>query len=312
MRSDETYQKVTDIHDHVIGLLRSMKIPPFPAHYKKHFDQLFLEMADERLRKEQEDAEHKVLTDSKEDVTRYIDIAKRSVMSFVESHSDIASVAQVQKEYVENAPNEMLEQFVAFIDGLNTINQNMSEELDKAQSKIVELTTELNDALATLTVDPLTKVGNRSAFLERMEPILEVGQEKKLAMVLMMVDVDSFKYLNEEHGHIAGDKILYFLAQTIKSMIREGDRIYRYSGDKFVVVMTRCDGKQAFTVADKIRSKIEQSKLLYSGMSIHMTISIGVTVHQKGDSFEKITGRVQEALYCAKKSHKNCTFLHDW
>jgi len=312
MNQKETYQKVSEIHDHVMGLMRSMQLPPFPAHYKKYFDQIFLETADEQLRKEQENAEHKVLSSSKEDLTRYLDIAKRSVVSFVESHADIVSVAQEQKAYIDNAPSEMLERCVSFIDGLSALNENMSDELDKAQLKINELKTELQDALATLTVDPMTKVGNRAAFVERMEAIIEAGEDKKLSMVLILVNVDNFKYLNQEHGQRAGDKILYFIAQTIKSMIRDSDRVYRFGGDEFSVVMSRCDGNQAFAIADKIRAKFEQSKLLYMGMNIHLTISVGVTVHQQGDTFDKIIGRAQNALYCAKKSHKNCTFLHDW
>lgn len=312
MNNADVYRRVTDIHDHVMGLLRAMQIAPFPAHYKKYFDQLFLEIADEKLRKEQEDAEHKVLDSSKEDVTKYLDIAKRSVMTFVESHADMATAVQGQKEYIDSAPTPMFEQFVSFLDGLSATNDTLTVELDKAQEKIGELTTELNEALATLTVDPLTKVGNRSAFLERMEAIVEAGEDKKLSMVLLMFDVDNFKFLNEEHGSVAGDRVLYFIAQTIKSMIRDGDRIYRYGGEEFTVVLTRCDGKQAHAIADKIREKIEQSKLLYMGMTIHVTISVGVTVHHRGDTLEKIMGRVQEALYCAKKSDKNCTFLYDW
>lgn len=312
MNNHDIYAKVTDIHDHVMGLLRSMKVPPFPAHYKKYFDQLFLEMADEALKKEQENAEHKVLGNSKEDMSKYLDIAKRSVMSFVESHADMATAVQGQKAYIENAPFSELEAFVSFIEGLGATNESLTAELDKAQNKIGELTSELNEALATLTVDPLTKVGNRMAFTERMDSIIDVGSDKKLSLVLMMIDVDNFKFINDQYGQVAGDRVLYFIAQTVKSMIREGDRIYRYGGEEFTLLLSRCDAKMAFAIADKIRQRIEQSKLLYNGTHIHVTISIGVTVHHQGDTLEKIMARAQEALYCAKKSDKNCTFLYDW
>lgn len=312
MNNHDIYAKVTDIHDQVMGLLRSMHVPPFPTHYKKYFDRLFLEIADEALKKEQENAEHKVLGHSKEDMTRYLDIAKRSVMSFVESHADMATAVQGQKAYIENAPASMLEEFVSFIEGLSATNESLTAELDRAQEKIGELTTELNEALATLTVDPLTKVGNRMAFGERMDSIIDVGTDKKLSLVLMMIDVDNFKFINDEYGHVAGDRVLYFIAQTVKSMIREGDRIYRYGGEEFTLLLSRCDAKMAVAIADKIRQRIEQSKLLYNGMHIHVTISIGVTVHHQGDTLDHIMGRAQEALYCAKKSDKNCTFLYDW
>jgi diguanylate cyclase len=312
MDRTNNYQKVMTIHDQVLGLLRSMQISPYPAHYKKYFDELFLEMADDNLRKEQEDAEQQVLSASKDDGTKHLDIAKRSVMSFVESHADIASVAQKQQKQLENAPSSLEEEHIAFIENLNALNKDMSGELDKAQSKIIELTTDLNEAFTSLTTDPLTKVGNRKGFVEDMELSIAAGQNKKMSMVLMMFDVDNFKYINDAHGYVAGDKVLFFIAQTIKSMIRDADKVYRYGGEEFAVVLTRCDVTQAFALADKIRAKIEHTNLLYLGKSVHVTISAGVTIHQQGDTFDGIIARAEKALYCAKKSNKNCTILFDW
>ena len=306
------YKKVSAIHDQVMGVLRSLQLSPYPANYKKYFDELFLEMADEELRKEQEDAEHKVLSSSKDDTTRHLDIAKRSVISFVESHADIASVAQKQQEHIENAPIVADERHIEFIENLTLLSKTMNSELDKAQSKIIELTTDLNEAIASLTVDPLTKVGNKKAFMDDMEMVIEAGKDKNLSMLLMMVDVDNFKYINDEYGHLAGDKILYFIAQTIKSMIRDADKIYRYGGEEFAVVISRCDVTQASAIAEKIRGKIESSNLLYAGKKVYVTVSLGVTMHQRNDSFDDIVGRADKALYCAKKSNKNCAVLFDW
>lgn len=311
MNNTSIYKRVFDIHDQVMGMIRSMKIPPYPAHYKKFFDKLFLEIADAELRKDQQDSEHKVVSSSKDDETKYIDIAKRSVMSFTESHTDIALVAQTQQTYIDTVPVDTLENYKIFSEGLSALNKNMSDELDKAQSKINELTSDLQEALSSMTIDPLTKVGNAKGFMDDMESVIEAGQSKKLSMVLIMIDVDNFKYINEEHGHLAGDKILYFLAQTIKTMIRTVDKIYRYGGEEFAVVLSRCDETQAFAIADKLRAKIEQSKLLYSGQSVYVTISVGVTIHQMGDTFDSILGRADKALFCAKKSNKNCTVLLD-
>lgn len=311
MNNTTIYQKVFNIHDQVMGIIRSMKIPPYPAHYKKFFDKLFLEIADAELRKDQQDSEHKVVSSSKDDMTKYLDIAKRSVMSFTESHADIASVAQEQQTYIDTVPVDTLENYKIFSEGLSVLNKNMSDELDKAQSKINELTIDLQEALSSLSTDPLTKVGNAKGFMDDMESVIEAGQSKKLSMVLIMIDVDNFKYINEEHGHLAGDKILYFLAQTVKTMIRTVDKVYRYGGEEFAVVLSRCDETQAFAIADKLRAKIEQSKLLYSGQSVYVTISVGVTIHQMGDTFDSILGRADKALFCAKKSNKNCTVLLD-
>lgn len=312
MNNTTIYQKVYAIHDQVMGLIRSMQIPPYPAQYKKFFDELFLEIADAELRKDQEDAEHRALGHSKDNGTKYLDLAQNSIMSFIESHADIASVAQQQQQYIDDTPSSTLEKYITFIEGLSILNKNMSDELDKAQAKINTLTTDLQEALSSLTTDPLTKVGNRKGFMDDMEAAIEAGREKKLSMVLMMIDVDNFKFLNEEYGHLAGDKVLYFLAQTIKTITRTADKVYRYGGEEFAVVLSRCDVTQAFAIADKIRTKIESSNLLYSGKRVYVTISVGVTIHQQGDTFDDMIGRADKALYCAKKSNKNCTVLFDW
>jgi diguanylate cyclase len=312
MENIHIYQKVLEIHDHVMGLLRSMKLPPYPSQYKKFFDQLFLETADEQLRKDQENVDQKVLSDSKDDVTKYLDMVEHSVVSFIESHSGIASVAEVQRQCIDNAPSDSIEKFVTFIEELSTLNQTMSDELDKAQLKINTLTEELQEARSALTTDPLTKVGNRQGFSEDIESVIEAGVSKKLSLVLMMIDVDNFKFLNDEYGYVAGDKVLYFIAQTIKGMIRTGDKVYRYGGEEFAVILNRCDVTQGQAIADKIRSKIEQSHLLYTGKNVHVTISVGVTIHQQGDTLEALVERADKALYCAKKSNKNCAVLFDW
>lgn len=306
------YQKVLEIHDHVMGLLRSMKIPAYPSQYKKFFDQLFREAADEMLRKDQENVDQKVLSDSKEDVSKYLDMVENSVAAFIESHSGIASVAEEQRQCLDKAPSDSIEKFVTFIEELTSLNRNMSKELDKAQSKINALTEELQEARSELTIDLLTKVGNRQSFNEDIEPAIEAGADKKLSLVLMMVDVDNFKFLNDEYGYVAGDKVLYFIAQTIKGMIRTADNVYRYGGEEFAVVLNRCDVTQAEAMADKIRAKIDQSHLIYAGKNVNVTISVGVTIHQQGDTLETLVGRADKALYCAKKSNKNCTVLFDW
>jgi diguanylate cyclase len=312
MSTSSVYQRVVEIHDHAMGILRSMRVPPYPSQYKKIFDQLFAESADEELRKDQENIDQKVLGESKEDVTKYLDMVENSVVSFIESHSQIASVAQTQRQYVDNAPSDSVEKFVTFIEGLSALNQNMSDELEKAQSKIDELNRELQEARATLTTDLLTKVGNRQGFTQDMDSAIEAGESKTLSLVLMMIDVDNFKFLNDEFGYVAGDKVLYFIAQTIKGMIRTADKVYRYGGEEFAVVLNRCDVTQAHSIADKIRAKIEQSNLLYMGKNVHVTISVGVTLHKQGDSLETMIERADKALYCAKKSNKNCTMMFDW
>lgn len=309
MSQTKIYDKVFSIHDQTIGILKALHIAPYPSHYKKYFDEIFLDQADSTLIKAKKEDE--ILNEYQSDLTHYLDIAQRSILAFVETHADISHVADLQNNYIAKASQEGVDRCVNFIDGLSELGKNMSSELKKAQSKIEELNGELKQALAQLTTDPLTKVSNRKGLIEDLNHTLEAGQNKTLPMVIMMIDADNFKLLNDTHGHLAGDKVLYFLAKSIKSVIRSGDKVYRYGGEEFTVLLNRCEKDQAFIVAEKIRSKIEYSHLIYAGKTIHMTVSIGATIHRESDSYDDIIGRADKAMYQAKSEGKNKTVLFD-
>lgn len=309
MDDSKVYEKVFSIHDQTIGVLRSLQIPPFPHNYKKYFDDIFRVQADPSLVDEQKKNDSSMETH--DDLSRYLDIAHKSIASFVETHADISHVAELQENYISKASQEGVERCVNFVDGLSELGKNMSLELKKAQKKIDDLTSELQETVLALTVDPLTRVTNRKGMIDDLNSVIQAGESKALPIVLLMIDADNFKHINDEHGHLAGDKVLYFFAQSIKSVIRGGDKVYRYGGEEFTVVLSRCDREQAFEVADKIRSKIEQSHLIYSGKTIKMTVSVGATMHHVGDSYDAFVGRADDALYRAKKEGKNRTVLFD-
>lgn len=309
MDDSKVYEKIFSIHDQTIGALRSLQIPPFPQNYKKYFDDIFRDQADPSLLEEQKKNDPSFETHH--DLSRYLDIAHKSISSFVETHADISHVAELQENYISKASQEGVERCVNFVDGLSELGHNMSLELKKAQQKIDELTSQLQETVLALTIDPLTRVTNRKGLIDDLNSVIQAGETKSLPIVLLMIDADNFKYINDEHGHLAGDKVLYFFAQSIKSVIRSGDKVYRYGGEEFAVVLNRCDKEQAFEVADKIRSKIEQSHLIYSGKTIKMTVSVGATMHHGSDSYDAFVGRADDALYRAKKEGKNRTVLFD-
>lgn len=307
MDKAEINNKVFSIHDQTLSTLRALSIPPFPSNYEKYFNEIFNEQADPNLLEERKKTE----TAIDNELSRYLDIAHRTIASFVETHADISHVAQMQERYISKVSDDGIVRCANFLEGLSELGQNMSVELKKAQSKIDELHNELEETVSKLTVDALTKVTNRKGLIDDLNSAIQAGVDKTLPMVLLMIDADNFKMINDQHGHLAGDKVLYFFAQSIKSVIRGGDKVYRYGGEEFTVVLNRCDREQAFILADKIRSKIEQSDLIYSGKTIRITVSVGATLHHAGDSYDDFIGRADEALYRAKKEGKNRTILID-
>lgn len=309
MSDDILFDKITTIHDQTIAMMKALRIPPFPGHYKKHFDEIFAQQADQELKNSQK--QQKGYKEDNCSSCKYLTIAQDSINSFVETHSNISHVATLQNDYLDKASKHDGERCTEIVGGLARLGDEMSGELKKAESKIAHLTAELEKSIAESITDSLTQVMNRKGLIDDLENIIEIGQTKKLSTVLMMIDADNFKSLNDTYGHVAGDKVLYFMGQSIKSIIRTGDQVYRYGGEEFAVILNRCEDDQAFSIADKIRSKIEHSHLIYSGKTIQITVSIGVTIHHIQDSVDDFIARADAALYQAKQNGKNRTVLID-
>ncbi|MCK9372934.1 MAG: GGDEF domain-containing protein [Sulfuricurvum sp.] len=307
MSEDIEFDTITAIHDRTMAMMRALKIPPYPKHYKKYFDEI-ADIKDESPTSS-ENVKHDLVNETHCTECKYLTIANRSVMSFIETHADISHVARLQENYLKQASKNPAEQCSGLVDGLTHLSSDMSDELKRAQHKIDELTAELQKAVIETVTDPLTQVTNRKGLIQDLDSITDAGRTKQLPVVLLMIDADNFKALNDTHGHIAGDKVLYYMAHSIKSIIRSGDKVYRYGGEEFVVVLSRCEYNQAFSIADKIRAKIEHSHLIYSGKSIQMTVSIGATIHHLNDTVDAFIARADDALYRAKQEGKNKTIL---
>ncbi len=177
---------------------------------------------------------------------------------------------------------------------------NLIEKVNQMEARIQELQTELDKAYKELLIDPLTKVYNRKALEKDLGEILEKGKDRDLDLVIAIVDIDNFKMVNDKYGHLVGDFVLIKLADTMKSLIRKSDKIYRYGGDEFIIVFNRSNLENAEKSIERIIYKIYRTTLKYKENYIKITISAGITQHRAGDTIESIIKRADEALYKAK------------
>ncbi len=120
-----------------------------------------------------------------------------------------------------------------------------------------------------------------------------------------MIDADDFKKVNDTFGHLAGDKVLVLLAKLFKLSIREYDRAYRYGGEEFLIIFNRAEKDDAKKVAERIMDTVRNNKLIYKGQIIRITLSMGLTSHQKGDTLVSMIERADAAVYQAKHEGKD-------
>jgi diguanylate cyclase (GGDEF)-like protein len=121
----------------------------------------------------------------------------------------------------------------------------------------------------------------------------------------MCIDLDGFKTINDRYGHQAGDGVLRQFADVANSIIRESDTLCRWGGDEFLVLMAGCNASQAAQVAEKIRKVVDERSFTFSGKSVELTISVGVTEVAMEDAMESVVARADQALYQAKEAGRN-------
>jgi diguanylate cyclase (GGDEF)-like protein len=233
----------------------------------------------------------------------YKEIAEKSISSYLQTSGEFEKISRLHKEAVnEFTPHSI--HMPTVIDKFNDIQSYMTEEIEKANEVITMLTKQVQDLEEDSNLDGLTKVFNRRALDRYLKSLTSKG-EIKYALRLLMLDVDDFKLVNDKYGHIAGDKVLIYLSNLLRRDLRDGDKVFRYGGEEFVIILNRIDPDKCQDVIQRLLLTISSSHLLYKGHSIKITASIGATQYINGDTPESILERADKALYKSKKSGKN-------
>ncbi len=156
------------------------------------------------------------------------------------------------------------------------------------------------------TIDGLTQVFNRRYFEDTIERELSRSRRYTRPLSLVMIDIDHFKRINDNFGHLAGDAVLKEVASVVKSRTRREDVFARYGGEEFALLLPEIDTRGAVALAEKVRKLIEKHEFVFDGERISVTISAGVaTVQKKGELPAEVIGRADEKLYAAKQGGRN-------
>lgn len=158
------------------------------------------------------------------------------------------------------------------------------------------------------THDALTSLLNRGSILDVLEHELPRSVREKTYIAVLMGDLDHFKEVNDEHGHMVGDLVLRETANRLQKSVRMYDFVGRYGGEEFLVVLTNCDSDHAIKRAEELRLAIAASPVETEHGSVPVTISMGVfsTQHWGSSSPDEVLREVDAVLYAAKDAGRNC------
>ena len=160
------------------------------------------------------------------------------------------------------------------------------------------------------TIDYLTQLMNRQAFEALSLNILADSRRSASPLVMMMLDIDHFKKINDCYGHAAGDKVLQGVAQTLKHAVREADIVCRWGGEEFVVCLNKCTLADAERIAEQIRLNVANSIYEHELNHLSVTMSIGLVSYRHSETLAELLERADGALYGAKNQGRNTVVAH--
>ena len=223
---------------------------------------------------------------------------------------NIINVSLTAKEFGKG--NLDIRSTISSHDEIGSLSQNfndMAENLQKTMARRDELIAEIakrkiveEELMIISTTDELTGAYNRRAFNDNLKINIFRAKRLKEPLSMLLLDIDSFKTLNDCYGHDVGDLILIALVPIISKNIRMEDTIARWGGDEFTVLLPQTGKDEATLLAQSAREKISNFSFTNN---IHVTVSIGLTELLSNDSENSFMKRTDAALYKAKESGKN-------
>jgi diguanylate cyclase len=218
--------------------------------------------------------------------------------------NSLDSLTKVEKEGL--SVQEVMSLVRNMVKEVQTIRQStisFSGALNKAEQEIEQLKSKLQQSQKDALYDALTGLCNRRFFDSELKSKLSLD-----TLSLALIDIDHFKKLNDEHGHVMGDMVLKAIAKKLQNTCRNNAQVFRYGGEEFAVLMPETNQQSARHMADVMRRTIEKVtvKDRRTGATLgDITVSIGVAQKQIGDDTTSLLERADELLYQAKTLGRN-------
>jgi len=209
----------------------------------------------------------------------------------------------------EVAVEALQEGAVGYLSKNNLSQEKLVDTIDAALDKWTQLQqarADKKELERLANSDSLTGLYNRQAILDKLGELINRAKRYQENFSLSMVDVDLFRRVNDQYGHLTGDEVLEKIATLIRRNIRDTDVAGRYGGEEFIILLPLADLSSALVVAERIRSVIESADMKDSGGNVFaVTVSQGLSSWEPDEDAHSLISRTDEALYKAKENGRN-------
>jgi diguanylate cyclase (GGDEF)-like protein len=176
----------------------------------------------------------------------------------------------------------------------------MVAEISRLRAEVVQLESRVEELDRLANMDALVPVANRRGLLTTLDRFIARHERHGTPAALLFVDVDGLKALNDAFGHAAGDAALIHLTEMMVSSVRQTDMVARIGGDEFAILLDHADEASARDTTARLADKVAGCEFCFEGKCLPLSIAIGFTVVEEGDSPETVLDRADEAMYLQK------------
>ncbi|WP_025112298.1 GGDEF domain-containing protein [Pseudomonas sp. H1h] len=183
--------------------------------------------------------------------------------------------------------------------------KGLAERVAHMEQEALGFREHLEEQRQKALIDPLTGLPNRAAWSERLEHEIKQWQQHGNTLSLAMLDLDHFKRINDNYGHLAGDKVLKIIATVLRKRLRGSDFIARFGGEEFVLLLPATPPAVGAKLLETLRAAIEACPFHFKGERVTITISMGLASFRPGEHSDLVLKRADQALYRAKNAGRN-------
>ncbi len=210
-----------------------------------------------------------------------------------------------QSEPDENANS------VNLLSEIISANESLQARLDDAESTLQAQAEQVAHSLTEARTDGLTELMNRRALDDELRNQIASSREKGLTFSIGLIDVDYFKGLNDQYGHLAGDEVLKRVGRILTESTHREDVVTRFGGDEFAIVFPGTSPTSPAEALEQIRWRIDAANIKFDNQALNISVSCGCAKLVEGEAPADVMQRADEALYAAKQSGRNVAFQHD-
>lgn len=222
-----------------------------------------------------------------------------------------AHSSRVQEISDELNQSESEDSVFAAVEKLIESNEQMRQQLQAVEVKLQKQAEQIEVHVHEARTDSVTRIANRRAFDTELARCEERLRKNGRTSTLMMVDIDHFKRVNDQHGHQAGDHVLCDVAQRLRRQVGVDKFVARYGGEEFAVIFPGKSADEIQDAAERLRASIGETSVRFASLDLRITASAGLASLFAGEDPTAALKRADDALYASKAAGRDCGHYHD-